>query len=81
MLVKEFRDFGVAVAKGVDGNAAREVKIASVLDVEEVTTLPFGHHGWRPDIGGYHVLGVLIDKSGSLRVRWRIVVGEGAFFL
>lgn len=81
MLVEEFRDFGVAVAKGVDGNAAGEVEIASVFDVEEVTALAFGHHGRRADIGGDHVLSVLVDKSGGLRVRGRIMIREGGFFL
>ena len=69
------------MAQGVDCYSSGKVEISSIFDVPEITAFTFHHHWRRADVGCYHVGCMLVDERGSLRVRGRIVVWEGGFFL
>ena len=81
LLPDQFRHLGVAVAQRVDGDARGEVEVFPVLDVPEVAAFASDHHGRGADVGRDHVLGVLADDGGGLRIARWVGVREGGFVL
>jgi hypothetical protein len=69
------------MSQGIDSNSRREVKIFPILHIPHIASLPFLEHWRRPHIGGHHIMKLVIDEAGCLRVLGGVCIREATFFL